>query len=64
MDKYFVEPAYIYLMMAFGILVAPLVEEIFFRGLFFPVALRYLGLSFATIMFTEKCFPMSRRNSR
>lgn len=48
MDKYFVQPSYIYLMMAFGILVAPLIEEIFFRGLIFPVAVRYLGLSFAT----------------
>jgi membrane protease YdiL (CAAX protease family) len=50
MDKYFVQPVYIYLMMAFGILVAPLAEEIFFRGLLFPVALRYLGLSFATVV--------------
>lgn len=50
MDKYFDQPSSIYLMMAFGILVAPLMEEIFFRGLVFPVALRYLGLSFATIL--------------
>lgn len=48
MDKYFVQPAFIYLMMAFGTLVAPLIEEVFFRGLIFPVAFRYLGLSFGT----------------
>jgi len=48
MDKYFVQPSYIYLMIVFGTLVAPFIEEIFFRGLIFPVALRYLGLSFGT----------------
>jgi membrane protease YdiL (CAAX protease family) len=48
MDKYFVQPAYVYLMMAFGLLIAPLAEELFFRGLLFPVAVRYLGLSFGT----------------
>lgn len=48
MDKYFVQPVYVYLMMAFGLLVAPFAEEIFFRGLLFPVAVRYLGLSFGT----------------
>jgi membrane protease YdiL (CAAX protease family) len=50
MDKYFAQPSYIYLMMAFGILVAPLMEELFFRGLVFPVAVRYLGLSFGTVL--------------
>jgi uncharacterized protein len=48
MDKYFVQPVFIYLMMAFGLLVAPFAEELFFRGLLFPVAVRYLGLSFGT----------------
>ncbi len=50
MDKYFVQPAYVYLMMAFGLLIAPLAEELFFRGLLFPVAVRYLGLSFGTVV--------------
>src|SRR5260221_13413259 len=50
MDKFFVQPSYIYLMMAFGVLVAPLIEEVFFRGLIFPVAVRYLGLAFGTAL--------------
>ena len=49
-DKYFAQPSYIYLMMAFGILVAPLMEELFFRGLVFPVAVKYLGLSVGTVL--------------
>jgi membrane protease YdiL (CAAX protease family) len=57
MDKYFAQPSYIYLMMAFGILVAPLMEELFFRGLVFPVAVRYLGLSFGTVL-TAALFAM------
>ena len=48
MDKYFIQPVFIYLMMAFGLLVAPFAEELFFRGLLFPVAVRYLGLAFGT----------------
>lgn len=43
MDKYFTQPSDIYLMMAFGLLVAPLMEELLFRGLIFPVAVRYAG---------------------
>jgi membrane protease YdiL (CAAX protease family) len=43
MDKYFTQPSDVYLMMAFGLLVAPLMEELFFRGLIFPVAARATG---------------------
>jgi membrane protease YdiL (CAAX protease family) len=50
MDKYFAQPSFVYLMMAFGILVAPLMEELFFRGLVFPVAVRYLGISFGAVL--------------
>ena len=45
MDKYFTTATDIYLMMAFGLLVAPVMEEIFFRGLVFPVAVRHVGLA-------------------
>ncbi|MCU1286558.1 MAG: Abortive infection protein [Acidobacteriales bacterium] len=49
-DRYFQEPVFIYLMMAFGVLVAPLVEELLFRGLLYPVAVRWLGGLSGTVL--------------
>ena len=43
-DRYFTQSSYAYLMLAFGILVAPIIEELLFRGLIFPVAERSMGL--------------------
>jgi membrane protease YdiL (CAAX protease family) len=50
MDRYFREPAFAYLLMAFGVLVAPLVEELLFRGLIFPLAARTLGVIGGTVL--------------
>lgn len=43
-DQYFRTPLAAWVMLAFGILLAPLVEEIFFRGILFPVLARDLGV--------------------
>ncbi len=44
-DQYFRAPADAYLMAAFGVTFAPLVEELFFRGFLFPVIDRKWGLA-------------------
>ena len=50
MDKYFTDAASAYLMALFGITLAPLLEEIFFRGLLYPVLRRAFGLTIAVIL--------------
>ncbi len=42
-DQYFRTPASAYALAAFGILVAPVVEELFFRGFLYPALARPLG---------------------
>ena len=42
-DKYFSDTAGAYLMAAFGITLAPLLEELFFRGMLYPVLRRAYG---------------------
>jgi membrane protease YdiL (CAAX protease family) len=49
-EKLFAEKTGAYLLVAFGVLVAPLVEELLFRGLIFPVAARGLGLIGGTLL--------------
>jgi len=49
-DKYFRDPTFAYLLMVFGVLVAPLVEEVLFRGLIFPLAARTLGVIGGTLL--------------
>jgi membrane protease YdiL (CAAX protease family) len=44
-DQLFRTPASAYLLAAFGILVAPMVEEIFFRGFLYPSLARPLGMA-------------------
>jgi membrane protease YdiL (CAAX protease family) len=44
MDKFFNDAASAYLMAFFGILVAPVLEELFFRGMLYPTLRRGLGL--------------------
>jgi len=44
-EQYFRDAPSAYMMMAFGVLVAPLAEELLFRGLLFPVFARGLGVS-------------------
>ncbi|HUS19005.1 MAG TPA: type II CAAX endopeptidase family protein [Terriglobales bacterium] len=46
-EKFFGDPKSAYAMMAFGLLVAPFMEEVFFRGLLFPVLKRTFGLAAA-----------------
>jgi len=44
-DKYFQSRSAAYIMSAFGISMAPLVEELFFRGFLYPVLARRLGIA-------------------
>jgi len=50
MDKYFHDAASAYLMAAFGVTLAPLLEELFFRGLLYPLLRRAFGLTMAVIV--------------
>jgi len=50
MQQYFREPRFAYVMAAFGLAVAPLAEEIFFRGLLYPVFVRTMGQTSAIIV--------------
>ena len=51
MDKFFSNAAGAYLMAAFGISLAPLLEELFFRGMFYPLLRRTWGMA-AGVMVT------------
>jgi uncharacterized protein len=42
-DEYFRNPSAAYLLAGFGVLIAPLVEELFFRGFLFPAVARWTG---------------------
>ncbi len=55
MDKYFTDAAGAYLMAAFGVLLAPLLEELFFRGMLYPLLRRSLGLA-AAVLLTAAAF--------
>jgi CAAX protease family protein len=46
-DEYFRNPASAYALAAFGILIAPVVEELFFRGFLYPALARPLGSALA-----------------
>ncbi len=54
-EHFFTGPASGYLLAAFGVLVAPLVEELFFRGFLYPAVARWTG-SFASILITAAAF--------
>jgi membrane protease YdiL (CAAX protease family) len=49
-SQLFSTPAAAWALASFGILVAPLVEELFFRGFLFPALARQIGSVFATII--------------
>ncbi len=49
-EHYFRDPTGAWLMAAFGISVAPVVEELFFRGFLYPVLARRLGLFLAVVL--------------
>jgi uncharacterized protein len=50
MDKYFHDATGVYVMAAFGVTLAPLLEELFFRGLLYPVLRRAFGLLMAVVV--------------
>jgi membrane protease YdiL (CAAX protease family) len=50
MDKFFNDVFSAYLMAFFGTAVAPLLEELFFRGMLYPVLRRGLGLSLGIVV--------------
>jgi uncharacterized protein len=56
-QQYFREPQFAYIMAAFGLLIAPLIEEVFFRGLLFPVVARTAGIT-AAIVVTSALFSL------
>ncbi len=49
-DQYFKNPASGYLLAAFGVLVAPFVEEFFFRGFLYPALARWTGATIAIVL--------------
>lgn len=49
-DQYLRTPSSAYALAAFGILVAPMVEELFFRGFLYPALARPLGVALATVL--------------
>ena len=50
MDRFFNGATSAYLMAFFGILIAPLLEELFFRGMLYPILRRRLGISTAVVL--------------
>jgi membrane protease YdiL (CAAX protease family) len=48
MDRFFRDPQSAYLMAFFGVLIAPLAEELLFRGFLYPVLDRWLGTALMT----------------
>jgi CAAX protease family protein len=49
-DKYFQDRTSAWLITIFGVSLAPLVEELFFRGFFYPVAARRLGVPIGAVL--------------
>jgi CAAX protease family protein len=54
-DKYFTDTAGAYLMAVFGVTLAPLLEELFFRGMLYPVLRRAYGM-WAGVLVTAAAF--------
>ena len=54
-EQFFKGPASAYLLAGFGILVAPVVEELFFRGFLYPALARWTG-SIVSILLTAAAF--------
>ena len=49
-DKYFQDRTSAWLISIFGVTLAPLVEELFFRGFFYPVVARRLGVPIGAVL--------------
>ena len=56
-DSYFTDATSAYIMAIFGVTVAPLVEELFFRGFLYPVIARQWGAA-ASVGITALCFTL------
>jgi hypothetical protein len=54
-DKFFSDTAGAYLMAVFGVTLAPLLEELFFRGMLYPVVRRSFGVT-AAVLVTAAAF--------
>jgi uncharacterized protein len=54
-DKYFHDASSAYLLALFGVIVAPFVEELLFRGFLYPALARRIGVS-ASVIFTAAAF--------
>jgi len=50
MDQYFHDASSAYLLAAFGLSLAPLLEEVFFRGMLYPLMRRTFGLTTAIVL--------------
>ena len=50
MDQYFHDATSAYILAAFGLTLAPLLEELFFRGMLYPLARRAFGLTIAIVL--------------
>ncbi len=48
-DQYFTDAKSAYLLAFFGVAIAPLMEELFFRGFLFPVLMRHISVPLAVI---------------
>ena len=49
-EKFFTDAPTAYLMSALGVILAPLLEELFFRGLFYPLVRRSVGVTPAVLL--------------
>ena len=49
-DKYFTDASGAYLMAVFGVTLAPLMEELFFRGFLYPALNRRLGVALSLVI--------------
>jgi membrane protease YdiL (CAAX protease family) len=49
-DRFFQDRTTAWLMMVFGVSLAPLMEELFYRGFLYPVLARRLGVAIATVI--------------
>ncbi len=55
MDSYFHDASSAYIMAIFGVTLAPLMEEMFFRGLLYPILDKYFGVA-AGVLLTAAAF--------
>lgn len=55
MDSYFHDATSAYIMAIFGVTLAPLMEEVFFRGLLYPILDKYFGIA-AGVLLTAAAF--------